>query len=222
MKRTFILLFLTGIVSISTAQTLGLTFNPAIDLERQALKPYFGPSVGLYYDQAIWRAIGFSTGILFTQVRSGHYRNGPPEYTWLPPVSPIQPSPPFYSQVQFTRLIEIPCDFTFMFNKDLQGKCRVYYKLGYAYGQIFEQQTAYYTGGRENSFSKPSHSAETNAVRTGLEARYDPIPRVNLAFGLQYRYMATFQPMGGPYNQYNLLSAYIKTGLNFLGKKGKG
>jgi len=71
MNRLFLLAAIIFFTVTVQAQTLGISINPAIDLPQGMNKPYFGTSCGLFYDQKIYKILGFSTGIDYSDFRQG-------------------------------------------------------------------------------------------------------------------------------------------------------
>jgi hypothetical protein len=212
MRHFYLILTVVLLVNTGKAQTLGLKLNPAIDMLQGAPKPYFGISCGVYYDQKIYKFFGISTGVEYTQIRV-------PAYTSVFLLQDFDNYLYHQHQQQLTNLIETPLDITLKMNENKEAKCLVYLTLGYAFGEVFEQRTTYtdnhklYVSGQINL---PSKYAIANSVRLGLEARYNPKPKLNLAFGVQYKYAVLPESYSG--EEFNIASVYVKTGLNFIRK----
>jgi hypothetical protein len=219
MKRFCLFLFVLLSVLTSSAQTLGIKINPEADMmQGTPVPPHFGISCGLFYNQKIYKVLGFSAGIEYEQIRS----YTPPDNFEIWPNNPYA-TPTSYKYIQQrTHLLEAPFDITLMMNENKAAKCLAYFTIGYAFGEIFDQQTVYAESSRTSTTSilnLPSKKMMTNSFRMGLEFRYNPKPRVDLAFGIQYKYKWLPESLGNDPNAFNVLGAYVKTGLNFLHKK---
>ena len=179
-----------------------------------APQPHFGISCGLFYNQKIYKTLGISTGIEYEQIR---YYNPPAFFDDAYNIN--------YGSLKYQslHLVQVPLDITLRMNENDMAKCLVYFTIGYAFGETFEQSfvsseghTVYST----NIFKSLSNASTTNSFRMGLEARYDPTPKVNLAFGIQYKYVSPYVGKSNyGLNPFSVLGAYIKTGLNFPHKK---
>ena len=172
--------------------------------------PHFGISCGLFYSQKIYKVLGLSAGIEYTQIRYKPDQFLLDDYGFQPIITQAR-----------LHLMELPVDITLMINENKAAKCLAYFTIGYAFGETFEQQAVYsenntYTASIPNL---PSKKMMTNSFRMGLEFRYNPKPRVDLAFGIQYKYKWLPESLGNDPNAFNVLGAYVKTGLHFLHKK---
>ena len=213
--RHFPLFVLIIFVGLGTnAQTLGIKINPEADMLQGAPKPHFGIACGVFYNQKIYKPLGFSTGIEYEQIR---YYN-PPGFFYDDFGSNYR-----ITKVQLEHLMEMPFDLTLRMNENPYAKCLAFFTIGYAFGEMFENSFVYdesrniYT---INVFNLPSKSSIINSFRMGMEVRYNPIPKLNLAFGIQYKYVSPDEySLRYGLNKFNVLGAYIKTGLNFSHKK---
>ncbi len=214
MKRIYLLALIFILGRFAMAQTLGIKINPGVELQQDA-KTRFNIACGLYFDQKIYRFLSVSTGLEYVQVRSlpgnGIFANaatGTFEF-WTP------------IQVR-TDILEVPVDFKFLFNKDESKKCLAYFTIGYGFGEVFEEQNVYKENGPKfivSGFNLPSRYTICNSFRLGIETHYNPNPMVNLAFGVQYKFLVMPGQNTDDSGGANLLGVYIKSGLNFLHKK---
>jgi hypothetical protein len=218
MKRFCLFVFLLLSILVSSAQTLGIKINPEADMmQGTPVPPHFGISCGVFYSQKIYKVLGFSTGIEYEQIRYKNTGFDVMDQGTYDGFGSYQ-----LPKQQRIHLIEIPTDITLLMNENKSAKCLAYFTVGYALGEIFAQQTVFsetnatYTTGILNA---PSKKMMTNSFIMGLEFRYNPAPRVNLDFGIQYKYKWLSGPLANDPNDFNVLGAYIKTGLNFLHKK---
>ncbi len=68
-KKIFLLFLIAIIFSSAHGQSLGLKASPNITVTGTNPQAGFGFSGGVYYDQHIYKRLGLSTGIMFTQFR---------------------------------------------------------------------------------------------------------------------------------------------------------
>src|ERR1035437_7181826 len=129
MKRLYLFAFIIFWGGIARGQTLGFKINPEADMRQGAPKPYFGMSCGMYYNQKIYKPLGFSTGLEYTQVRFGTNELGFDAFG----------GPVNFPHQQRMHLIAIPMDMTLMMNENISAKCLVYFTIGYAFGEVFEK-----------------------------------------------------------------------------------
>lgn len=213
-KLLFLPLILLGL-STAYGQTLGLKISPNLTVtSNNPSHPGFSFSGGLYYDQHIYKHLGLSTGILFTQFKADRQ-----------PISCFDDMDFDVDGLCPTRIddrfdiLEIPINLTLDFSMHPDSKWKFLVTGGYSFGQIINTQTIHYYS------DKATKSEITNLTGLiyqlhffdiGFEVRDNFSDKINFAFGGQYKYTGIYDVAYGGFNNWNI---FIKTGLNFVSRK---
>jgi hypothetical protein len=128
----------------------------------------------LYLDQTVYRFLGISTGI--------EYSKGSSAYPATYRVITTPPGDVFFELFQktFIHSLNIPLNITLMMNEKPNAKCLFFCTIGYSLGDTFEQESTI-SNYDQRTFLKTSKGTLVNTFRMGLEARYNPKPKINLA-----------------------------------------
>ncbi|HWB63581.1 MAG TPA: hypothetical protein VG603_08745 [Chitinophagales bacterium] len=202
---------ITGILMAGSLSSQSIGWKTAPQMQYSSGKAYFGISYGFYYDQTIYRWLGISTGLELGRHSTNKPSSFQEEFHYLPD----------YSSRLF-QSIQIPAKITFNVSyPSMSTKFNMVFTTGYILGVIYEVDQ-YYTGfftpysTFEAQPIKPGKNNLIHSASIGLEARYNPQPKINLALGVEYQ-----RPVFSHMNDVNMdvVCFYIKTGFNFRLRK---
>ena len=194
----FVVCVLSGIKS----QTIGLKINPIATTTNFSEEYGWGFGSGIFYDHNIYKRLGFSSGIFFTQLRetgSGGFI--------FPDIQPYYPN----KIDERMDIIEIPINLTLDFSNAVDSKWKFLAFTGISYGFLVNDfRISYYDDGKViyeyNDYNK--HLFFFNA---GCEIRHSINKKIVLSLGSQYQFI---KPDLGSYGWMESCSIYFKAGVN--------
>jgi len=219
---TVLLLAFPGI----DAQTLGLKLSP--NLTKTIYNTTYGTRLwgGAYYDRPISGNLGFSSGLMFTQLWGvDHDRD---YYCWEPGARPACPS---LSEIRFD-VVEIPVDLTLDFAYKSTSRWKFFLTGGYSLGQPIGRKFIDHYRGEDTPnqiYYKFGLTERLHFFRMGFEIRHSFSDKINMAIGGQYRYggisnrkintamgwnYSYSQFSDGIYSKYESINLVLKTGYN--------
>lgn len=206
MKRLILGVFLFIISAQVTAQIIGIKVSPNLTLTDKQREIGGGLSAGFFYDQKIYKRLGISTGINYTQFRAVK-KTG---FVCLDSGSCTNRIDNIFS------VLEVPIDLSINMNRDINNtKWVLLGNIGYSYGRLISNNAiVVYENGEIRKYDIRNlyglHKSFPIA-KIGVEMRKEITPKFIINFGGMYKYVGIYDKIYGKFNNWNL---FLKVGYN--------
>lgn len=206
MKSLILSVFLFLISAQVYSQIVGIRLSPSLTLTDKDGGIGGGLSTGFFYDQKIYKRIGLSTGINYTEFRAAKM----PYFCFACGGCPC----PERVDNKFG-VLEIPIDLRINTNRNINAsKWGLWFNFGYSYGRLISKNAIIYDEGKVSKYDitylhglhKSLHIA-----KIGFEVSREIASKFSIDFGGMYKYVGIYDEVYGGFSNWNL---FIKTGYN--------
>ena len=193
--------FIVCVLSGMQSQTVGLKINPTATTTNFSEEYGWGFGSGIFYDHNIYKRLGFSSGLFFTQLRETGSGG-----ILFPDIQPYYPN----KIEDRMDIIEIPFNLTLDFSKAVDSKWKFLAYTGLSYGFLVNNyRISYYDDGKViyeyNDYNK--HLFFFNA---GCEIRHTINKKIVLSLGSRYQFI---KPDLDSYGWMESCNIYFKAGV---------
>ncbi|MBK7036141.1 MAG: hypothetical protein IPI31_04545 [Bacteroidetes bacterium] len=197
---TFVLVVcvLSGIKS----QTIGLKINPIATTTNFSEEYGWGFGSGIFYDHNIYKRLGFSSGIFFTQLREVYIN----VFCW----SDLEHICPNKVDERYD-IIEIPINLSLDFSNAVDSKWKFLAYTGFSYGFVVNKDIISYYDDYKLFYEENDYNKHLFFFNAGCEIRHTINKKIVLSLGSQYQFI---KPELDSYEWMQSCNIYFKAGVN--------
>lgn len=190
------------ILSEIKSQTLGLKINPNETKTNYSDKIGWGLGIGVFYDHNIYKRLGFSSGIFFTQFKEIDLGSIC--------FDDLESNCPYQVDTRYD-IIEIPLNLTLNFSNAVDSKWKFLISSGYSYGFVVNNYRINFYENYKILYEENEYNKHLHFFNAGCEIRYTLNKKINLSLGSQYQYT---KPDPEYYGWMESCNIYFNTGVN--------
>ena len=206
MKNLIFGAFLFIISAQVYGQIIGIKVSPNLTITDKDGKIGGGVSAGFYYDQKIYKRLGISTGINYTEFRAANRGFGCLACVGCP--CPDRVDNKF-------SVLEIPLDLRINTTRNISASnWDVWFNIGYSYSRLISKNAIVYDEGKIHKYEimyLPGLHKTFHIGKIGFEVSKKITTKFVTGFGGMYKYVGIYDQEYGGFHNWNV---FIKTGYN--------